>query len=79
MADNWKKDGIRGFDKIIRVKGKLYQLWTSRCASSSAGMPAVRRAAQKYAGKEGKVYKVSNTFCYAIYLPYNGTERPKRR
>lgn len=79
MAGNWRKDGIRGFDKVIRVKGKLYKLSTTRCASSYAGMAKVRRDAQKYAGKEGKVYKVDNTYCYAIYLPYSGAERPKKR
>lgn len=79
MAGNWKKDGMRGFDKIIRVKGKLYELWTSRCASSYAGMQKVRREAIKYAGRDGKVYKITNTYCYAVYLPYSGALRPKRR
>lgn len=76
---NWKTDGIRGFDKIIRVNGKLYELWTTRCASSFSGLPTALRFARKYAGKSGKVYKVHNTFCYAIYLPYSGNQQPINR
>lgn len=79
MTAKWRKDGIRGFDEIIRVDSKLYRRYTTRCASSYAGLPKARRDAVRYAGKDGKVYKVDNTYCYAIYLLYTGAQRPKRR
>jgi len=70
MARNWRKDGIRGFDKIIRENGRIYKLWTTKDSRSKA---------LKRADKGDKVYKVQNTPYYAIYSPYSGAERPIQR
>ena len=75
----WRTDGIAGFDKVIRRGGKLYKLATVKTASSFAGMPEARRKARAYAGKTGKVFKINNTYDYAVYMPYSGAERPPRR
>ena len=77
--DLWKKDGIRGFDKIIRVKGKLYELWSTRSSSSYAGLARARRSAENVGGTGCKVYRISNTYGYAIYIPYSGSKRPINR
>lgn len=74
----WKTDGIVG-DRIFRHRGKLYKLATVRGAKSFSGMPDVKRRAQKWAGKDGRVLKLFNTYSYAVYSPYKGDERPKKR
>jgi hypothetical protein len=79
MEPKWKKDGIRGFDSIIRVDGKVYKKHGFRISTSYKGMPDARKRALAVAGKDGKVYKVNNTYSYAIYLPYTGAERPIQR
>ena len=77
-SKKWKVDGIPGFDEIIRWKGKLYKLWSS-VDYEHIGRKEGRRKAVRKAGKEGKVFIVTNTFSYAIYIPYSGLERPPRR
>ncbi len=76
--DKWRTDGIVG-DKIIRHRGKLYKLATVRETRSWRDMPTVRRKAQRWVGRDGKVLKISNTYSYAVYEPYSGAERPRRR
>ncbi len=74
----WRKDGIVG-DKIIRHRGRLYKLATVRDSSTYQGMTQVKRKAQQWAGKTGKVLRLHNTYSFAVYLPYSGAERPKGR
>ena len=74
----WLTDGIPG-DKIIRHRGKLYKLATIRDAKSFRALPETRRKAQKWAGKDGVVLSLHNTYMCAVYLPYSGAERPKNR
>ena len=75
---SWRTDGIVG-DEIIRHRGKLYRKVTVRDAHSWQGMPAARKKAQAWVGKSGKVLKLHNTYSYAVYEPYSGSVRPKRR
>ena len=76
----WLTDGIPG-DKIIRHRGKLYKLATVRDAKSFGRLSETRRAAQKWAssGGGGVVFKLHNTYMFAVYLPYSGTEHPEDR
>lgn len=78
MVGKWRIDGVAG-DKIIRHRGKLYRLATVRDARSYNEKARVKRAAQKWAGRDGVVLSLSNTYSYAVYLPYSGVEKPKRR
>ena len=74
----WLTDGIPG-DDIIRHRGRLYKLATVRDAKSYGQLAETRRRAQKWAGRYGVVLKLNNTYMYAVYLPYDGAERPKDR
>ena len=75
---SWRTDGITG-DKIIRHRGKLYELWTVKDASSYAGLPQAKKATLSATGKDGVALRLTNTYSYAGYVPYIGARRPKRR
>ena len=79
VTPKWRSDGIPGHDKVIRVNGDLYKLATVKDAASFAGMKDARRRARVYAGRSGKVFRIKNTYSFAAYLPYSGSERPLRR
>jgi hypothetical protein len=78
MIEKWISDGIVG-DKIIRHRGKLYELDTTCEAHSYSGLASAKKKAQKIAGKGGKALKIDNTYLYAVYIPYRGDKRPKNR
>lgn len=56
-------------DKTIIYKRKAYELVSVRDAKHFSQLEHIRKQAQKYIGKDGKVLRIRNTYMFGLYKP----------